>query len=138
VLLINGRVIASGFDFNVGNDPIEVIYFTTSEWSSNATVTVELAIMKSAGPAATFLKLAVQFGAVSSFEYATNSSNSVDFIAAMGAGVGAAYWKNTPAFGVLPPILESTPQSADPPFCLIRQKSPFKSRNSETTTLYWT
>jgi Subtilase family len=92
---------------NIGFDPVEVFQFAPSDYSNNATVTAELSIESFSGPLPTYMKLVV-FGQVTSFEFDTKSSTSYGHAnAAQCAGVGAARYSSTPAFGVSPPIIES-------------------------------
>jgi Subtilase family len=92
---------------NIGVDPVESFQFAPSDYSNNATVTAELRIESFSGPLPTYMKLVV-FGQVTSFAFDTKSSTSYGHPnAAQGAGVGAARYSSTPAFGVSPPIIES-------------------------------
>jgi Subtilase family len=92
---------------NIGLDPVEVFGFVPSAVSSNTTVTAELSIESFAGPLPTYMKLVV-FGQVTSIQFATQSSTSYGHSnAAQAAGVGAAYYVNTPAFGSASPLIES-------------------------------
>jgi hypothetical protein len=111
-LYVNGVFLTGGADSNVGKDPVEGFSFVPSTYSSNATVTVDLRIPIYDGPLPSYMKLIV-FGEVTSFEFATDSSTLYGHAnAAFAAGVGAAFYNETPAFGVSPPLIESGSSSA--------------------------
>jgi hypothetical protein len=115
----------------IGVDPVELFQFLPSEYSTNATVTAELTIESYSGPLPTYMKLVV-FGQVTSFEFDTKSSPSYGHPnAAQGAGVGAARYSSTPAFGISPPIMRNS-DSVYQDWC-----SPFESGNSQPTPIYW-
>jgi Subtilase family len=106
-LLFNGRFVAGSEDYNVGADPVEVFSFTPYDVSTAATVTVDFVIIKRSGPAPKFMKLMV-YGQITSFEFPTNSSTVYGHsMASYVAGVGAASYNSTPAYGVSPPLIES-------------------------------
>jgi Subtilase family len=91
---------------NIGVDPIEIFQIVPSDYSINETVTAELNILSYSGPLPTYMKIVV-FGQVDSFGFDTESSTSYGHPnAAQGAGVGAARYFSTPAFGVAPPIID--------------------------------
>jgi Subtilase family len=94
-------------DKNTGSDPLEGFQFKPSDFSSNTTVTAELSIQLVSGPPPAYMKILV-FGEVTSFEFpmASASTNFGHQNAALGASVGAAFYGNTPAFGVSPPVIE--------------------------------
>jgi hypothetical protein len=105
--LVNGTVVARGINNNDGLDPVEVVGLIPSDFSSNATVTVDFMIVSYSGPLPTYMKFVV-FGQITSFEFPTNSATSFGHSnAALSTGVGAANFAGTPAFGVSPPIIES-------------------------------
>lgn len=91
-------------DDNVGADPVEIVqYFNTT----TAPINVNLAMILCAGPKPGLLKW-VDFDYGTDVEYATNSPTSYGHANAIGAaGVGAARYTHTPAFGVNPPRLEA-------------------------------
>jgi hypothetical protein len=91
---------------NTGNDPLGIFQFAPFTFSSNATVSAELQIQLVSGPPPTYMKIVV-FGQVTSFEFPTSSSTLYGHAnSALGAGVGAAFYSQTPAFGFSPPLIE--------------------------------
>jgi len=89
---------------NIGNDPVEVFGFVND--GSFGTDQFNLAISNFAGPNPDLLKY-VLFGNATINEYATNSSTTYGHSNAAGAeAVGAAFYQQTPEFGVNPPELE--------------------------------
>jgi Subtilase family len=106
-LYYNGTIVGAGEDDNIGMNPIETIDFSPSAiLSNNATVFVDMAIVSFSGPLPKYMKVLV-FGEAK-FEFYNGSSTSFGHkIAAMGAGVGAASYLRTPAFGVSPPLIEA-------------------------------
>ncbi|MBB5363649.1 S8 family serine peptidase [Deinococcus humi] len=91
-------------DDNVGGDPVEAVqYFNTTK----APIKVNLAMTLCSGPAPKLLKW-IDFDYGTDIEYDTKSPTSIGHHnAAGGAGVGAARFYRTPAFGQNPPLLES-------------------------------
>jgi hypothetical protein len=90
---------------NIGGDPFEFIGIR-----ANAEVTIELAIVKYAGPDPQLMKY-VNFGTSTAVptEYATNSSTVFGHANAMGAvAVAASPWYNTPVFNtnITRPVVE--------------------------------
>ncbi|NEQ79458.1 MAG: S8 family serine peptidase [Moorea sp. SIO2I5] len=104
---LSGNVLASAVDFNVGGDPVEILFFQNT---TGATADFHLAIGKFepvGGPDPTLIKY-VEFGQADNIEYATNSSTIYGHANAAGAeAVGAAFYQQTPAFGTDPAVLES-------------------------------
>ncbi|MFZ5616048.1 MAG: S8 family serine peptidase, partial [Pseudomonadota bacterium] len=104
VLDAAGNIVAGGFDYNVGADPVEIFSFANA---TGATATFRLAINLYEGPAPNTIKYVDFDGGTDDAEYATASGASFGHASAEGAlGVGAAYWALTPAFGFAPPQLE--------------------------------
>jgi Subtilase family len=132
---------------NIGVDPAESFQFAPSDYSNNATVTAELRIESFSGPLPTYMKQVV-FGQVTSFEFDTKSSTSYGHPnAAQGAGVGAARYSSTPAFGVSPPIIEFFSSAGGTPILFtktgtrlsspeIRNQPRFTGRNGGATTFF--
>ena len=103
LLLYNsdGDLVASSTDDNIGGDPVEILQF-----SSPTTTTYQLVIRQVSGPDPGLIKY-THNGALAPQEYDTNSSSSVGHNnAAGGAGVAAAFYQNTPAFGTDPALPE--------------------------------
>ncbi|MBJ7900061.1 MAG: S8 family serine peptidase [Cyanobacteria bacterium RI_101] len=96
-------LLTSSADSNLGADAFEFV-------SVSGTGTAFFAIGKfnsAGGPDPGLIKY-VDFGFNNTVEFATNSSTSYGHSqAAGGQGVGAAFYRNTPAFGVNPPQPES-------------------------------
>ena len=96
-------VLASSTTDNIDGDPIEILVY---ENPNDAPVDLQLRITKAAGPDPGLVKY-VHNGAVAVNEYATNSSTSVGHNNATGgAGVAAAFYGDTPAFGTDPAVGE--------------------------------
>lgn len=97
-------IISSATFNNIGNDPVEGIFNVAGGTDRN----VALAIQLSDGPAPNFIKY-IDFtsnSAIDGAEYATFSGASVGHSSAEGGlGVGAAWYQNTPEYGVTPPLL---------------------------------
>ena len=105
----NGTVRSQSIADNIGGDPVEIIQFTNS---SSGPATFNLAVGLYAGPAPTDFKLmALDNGAgvtLGASTLNTNDGTVYGHAAASGAiAVGAAYYANTPAYGVSPPVVES-------------------------------
>jgi len=98
---------------NVGGDPVDFITVT----NSGPPVDVEIAIELVAGPPPGLMKYVVFDPRVDTIgdpptseatEYRTDSSTNYGHSNAAGAaGVGAAFWRKTPRFGVFPPEIEN-------------------------------
>jgi hypothetical protein len=100
---------------NIGVDPVELFQFVPSDYSNKVTVTAELSIESFSGPLPTYMKLVV-FGRVTSFEFDTKSSTTYGHPnTAKAAGVGSAYYIDTPLFGVSPPRIKSDSSAGGTP-----------------------
>ncbi|NJN47704.1 MAG: peptidase S8 [Candidatus Competibacteraceae bacterium] len=89
---------------NVGGDPVEIFQFIND--GSFGTEQFNIGISLFSGPAPGILKY-VYFGDIIINEYDTQSSTIYGHANALGAeAVGAAFYLDTPDFGVSPPILE--------------------------------
>jgi subtilisin family serine protease len=106
-LFFNGTIVASGIDDNIlSGDPLEFFGFDPAEFSSDDIVYIDMAIVKKAGPPPKYMKIVIVLGEVT-FEFDNGSATSYGHSnAASAAGVGAAYYLKTPAFGVSPPLIE--------------------------------
>ncbi|MBX2929630.1 MAG: S8 family serine peptidase [Saprospiraceae bacterium] len=112
VFLLNagGAVVASSTDNNVGNDPTE--FFSYVDPNGAGTVTYRILITRPAGPPTSVLKWVIrnsnglvinEYPPTTVNEMATGYGHSN----ATGANaVAAAFWANTPAYGVNPPTPE--------------------------------
>ncbi|MEM9806008.1 MAG: S8 family serine peptidase [Cyanobacteria bacterium P01_D01_bin.56] len=98
IFLLNGadQIVAASFDNNINGDPVEILGFTNVNPFETE---YRLVIGKFAGDAPTLIKY-VGFGDVSIDEFDTNSSTLFGQANAAGAqAVGAAFFRESPAFG---------------------------------------
>jgi subtilisin family serine protease len=106
VVLLNNsldQILSAGLDYNVGGDPIEFLFYVNE---TDQPVEAHLLIDLFAGPKPTLLKW-IEFGDPVYDEYFTSSSTVSGHSGARGAiAVGAAFFAETPVFGVNPPLLE--------------------------------
>lgn len=106
IFLLNqeDQVVASSVDNNINGDPVEILNFRNSD---SAETEYKIVIGKFAGDTPSLIKY-VGFGDLSIDEYATNSSTLFGQANAAGAqAVGAAFFKESPAFGEPSPQVES-------------------------------
>lgn len=102
ILNTSGSVMAQGVSNNVGNDAVEVISFTNNTGST----AFDLIISKYSGSNPGLMKY-IAYGQMTPTEYATNSSTIVGHAnAAHAQAVGAAFYGETPAFGISPALRE--------------------------------
>ena len=97
---------------NVGRDPIEVIAFNTVGVTSSGStvsefVTVFIGIALKEGPPPAYMKIVSNKPGRFLFTDGTEAANIGHKNTATGASVGAAYYLQTPAYGVSPPKVES-------------------------------
>jgi hypothetical protein len=112
-------IVASSTDFNSGADPVEVLNFNNTTGSS----TFNIVLVKwtpAGGPDPGLLKyIALVNGGLSNFvpqEWDTQSGTTYGHMnSATGETVGAAFYFNTPAFGVTPPVKETYSSSGRTP-----------------------
>jgi subtilisin family serine protease len=106
---------------NLGGDPIEAVQYINY---GSRTQTVNIAITKFAGPAPTRLKW-VDFGNGDIKEFDTKSSTTYGHSNSRGAAaVGAAWYAETPRFGVTPPRLEPFSSKGGTPILLTKAGNP--------------
>ncbi|HET7721009.1 MAG TPA: S8 family serine peptidase, partial [Acidimicrobiales bacterium] len=99
-------VVASGVNNNAGGDPVEVVNFTNPAAATNTTFTIQLSRVAGANPGR--MKYMDYRGNIGINEFATNSSTLVAHANATNAeAVGAAFYNNTPVFGINPPVREA-------------------------------
>ena len=106
IYLLNSanQVVAASAFTNIGNDAWEIIDYTNNTGSAQA---LKLMIVKFGAGANPSLLKYVYFGSMTVNEYDTQSSTIYGHSNANGAeAVAAAWYKQTPAFGVTPPVLE--------------------------------
>ena len=104
-----GSLISTPPFVNIGGDPIDAIVFETigAESSGNSDVlSVYVAILLKEGPAPTYMKTVSWSGGKFEFSDGSEASNMGHENSASGASVGAAYFRDTPAYGVSPPEIE--------------------------------
>ena len=112
VFLVNasGTVVASATDNNVGNDPTE--FFSYTDPNASGTATYRILITRTAGPSTSVLKWVIRNATnLVINEYPPTTINALatgyGHSNAVGANaVAAAFWNNTPAYGVTPPLPE--------------------------------
>ena len=97
-------MITGSFEPNLGGDPFEFL----GSVNETGTVTHGIVIMRFVGPNPGFMKMvSVGSSSVTIDEYGTGSSTSWGHSGALGGlGVGAANFRDTPVFGVNPPLIE--------------------------------
>ncbi|MDJ0715804.1 MAG: DVUA0089 family protein [Prochloraceae cyanobacterium] len=132
---------------NIGADAVEIIQFTNNGGFSGTETEFNLAISQVAGPEAGFIKY-VRFGSSSVNEYDTQSPTTYGHNNARGAeAVGAAFYQNTPEFGVNPARLESFSSAGGTPILFdtagnrlatpeIRQKPEIVAPDGTNTTFF--
>lgn len=106
--LVNGQPIGS-FDNNLGQDPVEVLAVSVGAPTDLFYVHAGLKIHRKSGAAPPLVKLVwyTVSGSTGQEQYYTDSSTLYGHMNARGAmAVGAAWYCNTPAFGISPPSLE--------------------------------
>ncbi|HMS69924.1 MAG TPA: S8 family serine peptidase, partial [Saprospiraceae bacterium] len=113
VFLLNagGTIVASSTDNNIGNDPTE--FFSYVDPNAVGTATYRILITRAGGAATSLLKWVIrnsnglvinEYPPVTVNEMSTGYGHSN----AVGANaVAAAFWQNTPAYGVNPPLPEN-------------------------------
>lgn len=110
LFLVNGAgniIVGSSTDNNVGGDPTEFIGFTDPNGAG--TVTYNILITREAGPNPSMLKWVIRNSnglVINEFPPTTVNAQATGYghSNANGANaVGAAFWGNTPAYGVDPP-----------------------------------
>ncbi len=100
-------VVASGVNNNVGNDPVEVVGFANPGAATNTLFDIQLSRVAGANPGRMKYMDYGQSGGFTINEFATNSPTLVAHANATNAeAVGAAFYDNTPVFGVNPPVAE--------------------------------
>jgi subtilisin family serine protease len=97
--------IMEGFDFNVGNDPFELVGFT----NPGPATTFGVIILKGAGPDPGLMKTVFRdtsrAAQITIDEFDTRSGTTLAHANSQGGlGVGAAFYRETPAFGTTPPV----------------------------------
>jgi hypothetical protein len=121
---------------NTDLDPVEVFQYVSSPFSSNTTISVKLRIESYSGPLPAYLKLVVH-GQVTSIQFATHSSISYGHSnASQAAGVGAAYYASTPAFGIVPPLIESFSSARGTPILFTKAGTALRVGNSQSTSFH--
>lgn len=110
------NVVASGVNNNVGGDPSEFFNFTNPMAATNTTFTVQLSLVSGTAPARMKYVDFSQSGVFTINEFATNSPTIIAHANAANAeAVGAAFYDNTPVFGVNPPVAEGSSSAGGTP-----------------------
>ncbi|MEM9004702.1 MAG: S8 family serine peptidase [Cyanobacteria bacterium P01_F01_bin.86] len=104
----NEQTVASGDDYNIGADAVEVVSFTNTT-GSTATFDILIGQYLPEGEITPTLIKYIDFeGGTDDAEYFTDSATAYGHVNASGAlAVGAAYYEDTPEFGQADPIAES-------------------------------
>ena len=94
-----------GGEPNIGGDPVEVVNFS----NEGPATTFGVIIVRFAGPAPGFIKTVLldrsRAAQITIDEFDTRSGTSYGHLNAQGGiGVGAAFYRETPAFGTTPPV----------------------------------
>ena len=131
---------------NIGDDPVEIIGLSNG---GGAAATIELVLVKRAGPDPTLVKW-VNFGSTVPIEYDTRSSTAVGHgNTRLGASVGAAAWYSTPAFnaGLTTAIIEPFSSAGGTPVLfntagqriatVVRQKPDITAADGGNTTFFY-
>ena len=140
-------VVASGMNNNVGNDPVEVVSFTNPAAATNTTFSIQLSRVAGANPGRMKYMDYAQTGGVTIDQFATNSSTIVAHANATNAeAVGAAFYDNTPVFGVNPPLRELFSSAGGTPILfdtagnavgpIVRQKPRIMAPDGTNTTFF--
>ena len=106
----NGFILSSDPFTNIGNDPTEIVAFDTFDFTASGNsglVTAYVAIALKEGPPPAYMKIVSTSQGVFNFTDGTEATNIGHANTATGASVGAAYYRQTPAYGVSPPKAES-------------------------------
>jgi hypothetical protein len=92
---------------NINGDPVEVIVYTNTSGSTKLNLVIEK-YTPVGGPDPSLMKY-VGFSNITINEYDTDSSTVVGHANALSAiSVGGAHYQQTPAFGITPPLQESS------------------------------
>ncbi|MBX7166789.1 MAG: tandem-95 repeat protein [Pirellulales bacterium] len=135
-------ILASGVNQNIGNDAFEFVVFVNDTDASS----FNIIITSNGGPVPGHLKYLLWNGNPVINEYFTNSSTLFGHPNAAGAaGVGAAWYVDTPAFGTSPPELESFSSAGGTPIFFtptgdpineVRNKPDFTAVDGTDTTFF--
>lgn len=138
-------VLAGSINENIGGDPVEIFSFTNRGQSGSNRF--NLAIGKYAGADPGLIKY-VSFGSLQIREFNTASGSLFGHANARGAqAVGAAFFAETPAFGVNPPQIESFSAAGTTPILFdpqgnrlsqpdVRQKPEIVAPDGTNTTFF--
>lgn len=154
VLYLPGGIFigSGGFNFNIGGDPVEVFVVV----NSGPPAVLEIGIELLAGPAPGFMKYVIFDPGVDTIgdpatsfviDFPTDSSTNYGHSNAAGAAaVGAAFWRQTPSFGVSPAEIENFSSAGGTPILFdtdgnriapdIRQKPNFTGPDGGITTFF--
>lgn len=136
----NGNLVGSSERDNVGGDPVELL---TIPGSGN----YQIYIKRASGPPPSSVKY-VYFGDLRIEEYGTQSPSSYGHANTSGAiAVGAAYYRDTPEFGTVPPLPEGFSSTGGVPILfdkdgsrksspLVREKPDITAPDGVNTTFF--
>ncbi|PSO47728.1 MAG: subtilase, partial [Cyanobacteria bacterium SW_9_44_58] len=103
----NGQIVTGSADTNVNGDPVEFLNFTNTTGSAANFNLLITQYLPAGGPTPGKIKYIDFSGGTSDAEFFTNSSTSFGHPNAAGAaGVGAAFYGDTPECGTNPPQVE--------------------------------
>ncbi|MEM7126703.1 MAG: S8 family serine peptidase [Chloroflexota bacterium] len=141
ILDTSGNVVAASFDGNIGGDPVEIVIFS----NGTTNTAFDIIISKYSGSDPGLMKY-IDFGTMTINEFDTDSSTIVGHANASGAeAVGAAWYFQTPAFGVSPAVLEAFSSGGNTPILfdtagnsvnIIRQKPEIVAPDGTNTTFF--
>ena len=121
-------VLAFSATNNVGGDAVELFEFQNTTGSTANFNLLLTQFLPAGGPTPGLVKYIDFDGGTSGAEFATNSSTSFGHPNAAGAaGVGAAFYQQTPEFGQDPPLLESFSSAGGTPILFDTAGTPLPS-----------
>ncbi len=107
------QIIAGAVNQDVGHDPIQLFTYTNN---GNTAQTYNLMLINEVGAVPGYIKYIDFAGQATNWAYAENSGTIFGHVNAGGVdAIGAAYYANTPAYGVSPPVLEPTSSTGGTP-----------------------
>ncbi len=107
------QIVGGGVNLDLGGDPIQLFTFTNA---GTTAATYNLMLVSESGATPGYVKYIDFAGQAGNWAFAPNSGTIFGHSNAVGAeAVGAAYYGNTPAFGVSPPQLEPTSSTGTTP-----------------------
>ncbi len=115
-------ILSGSASVNIGGNPVEVFSYTNT---TGAPLEVNLAISLYEGSAPGLMKYVDFSGGTAGAEYSTDSGASYGHASAEGAlGIGAAFWGETPGYGVAPALLEGFSSAGGTPILFMPDGTP--------------